>query len=359
MEKPIKLGIVGIGRAGRGMHLKELENKECMFEIVAVCDVIESRCTEMHEKYGCKTYSRIEELVSDPNVEVVDIATRSSDHFEHARLALEAGKYVFLEKPMTDNYEDAKKLFELEAAFDERRLFIRHNRRFESKFLQILDIIDSGILGDVFYVKRAAGSFNYRNDWQTIRKYGGGQLLNWGPHLVDQALIFAGGDYERMFSVVRQCVAKGDCEDDVRISMLGKNRRQVEVEISGSDAIRPPEYIVYGTRGSLVDIDGKTFKLKYHPKGFKAPDILAREETPGADSTVSDPNKKAPGGTSYGYTGKVEFTEEIREWNETPLDDTWIHLYRALREGADYPIKTSEALKVMETIEEIRRQNCI
>jgi predicted dehydrogenase len=275
----------------------------------------------------------------------------------HARAALEAGKYVFLEKPMTDSYESAKKLFELEATFGERRLFIRHNRRFEAKFLQVREIIDSGILGEVFYIKRAAGSFNYRNDWQTLRKYGGGQLLNWGPHLVDQALIFAGGDYTRMHSVIRQCIAKGDCEDDVRISFLGINGREVEIEISGADAIRPPEYIVYGTRGALVDIDGKRFKLKYHPESYTAPEIEAMEGTPGADSTVSDPNKKAPGGTIYGHDGKVELLEEEREWRVAPLDDTWLHLYAALREGKDYPITSAEALRVMETINEIKRQN--
>lgn len=357
MKKPIKLGVVGLGRAGCGTHFCELADKTDMFEIAAVCDLLPDRTLSAKEKYNCKTYSRIEDLLSDTDVEVVDIATRSCDHYEHARLALEAGKYVFLEKPMTENSEQAKRLLSLDESFGERRLFIRHNRRFESKFLQVMEIIDSGLLGDVFYIKRAAGSFNYRNDWQTLRKYGGGQLLNWGPHLIDQALIFSGGDYSRMHSVIRQCVAKGDSEDDVRVSFLGVNGREVEIEISGADALRPPEYIVYGTRGALVDIDGKSFKLKYHPESYKAPDISASEDTPGADSTTSDPNKKLPGGTAYGYSGKVEFVEEVREWNIAPLTQTWDHLYSAVRDGIDYPIKSAEALKVMETIDEIKAQN--
>ena len=357
MKKPIKLGIVGLGRAGCGTHFKELADKKDMFEIAAVCDLLPDRTLHAREEYNCKTYSSIEDLLSDSDIEVVDIATRSCDHYDHARMALEAGKYVFLEKPMTETYEQAKKLLSLDESFGERRLFIRHNRRFESKFLQVREIIDSGLLGDVFYVKRAAGSFNYRNDWQTLRKYGGGQLLNWGPHLVDQALIFAGGDYTRMHSVIRQCVAKGDCEDDVRVSFLGVNGREVEIEISGADALRPPEYIVYGTRGALVDIDGNSFKIKYQPESYKAPDIVASEETPGVYSTTSDPNKKLPGGTSYGYRGTVEFCEEEREWEIKPLDQTFIRLYETVREGKDYPISSAEALKVMKTIEEIRRQN--
>ena len=355
--RPIKLGIVGVGRAGFGMHVKELEDKKDMFEIVAVCDELPDRCEKMRDRFGCRTYSSIDDIVNDSDVEVIDIATRSVDHFAHAKAALFAGKYVFLEKPMAANFEEAKALFEIDRSLGGGRLFIRHNRRFEAKFLQVNEILSSGILGDVFYVKRAAGSFNYRNDWQTIKKYGGGQLLNWGPHLVDQALRLCGGDYERMFAVIRRCIAKGDAEDDVRVSFLGKNGRQVEIEISGSDAIRPSEYIIYGTRGALVDIDGKSFNLKYHPESFAAPDIPACEGTPGAESTVSDPNKKLPGGTSYGYTGKVEFVEETREWNTSPLTETWDHLYLAVREGKPYPIPLSEALKVMETIDEIRKQN--
>jgi predicted dehydrogenase len=191
MKKPIKLGIVGLGRAGHGMHLEELAGKEDMFEICAVADLIDERCEEFKEKFGCKVYKSIEELVDDPEIEVVDIATRSCDHYKHAKTALDAGKTVFLEKPMSETYEQAKKLIELGEADGKRRLFIRHNRRFEAKFMHLNSIINSGILGDVFFIRRSVANFDHRTDWQTISQYGGGQLLNWGPHIVDQALRFS------------------------------------------------------------------------------------------------------------------------------------------------------------------------
>ena len=94
--KPIKLGMVGLGRAGNGMHLPELEGKDEMFQIYAVCDIIEERRNNVAEKYGAKAYATIEELLADPEVEIVDIATRSCDHYKHACMALKAGKSVFL-----------------------------------------------------------------------------------------------------------------------------------------------------------------------------------------------------------------------------------------------------------------------
>ena len=64
----------------------------------------------MAEQYGCKVYENIADLIADPDVEMVDIATRSCDHFEHVKMALEAGKDVLIEKPMCCTYAEATAL---------------------------------------------------------------------------------------------------------------------------------------------------------------------------------------------------------------------------------------------------------
>lgn len=340
MSNPIKLGIIGLGRAGYGMHLSEMGDKG-LFEIYAVCDVEDERLEKMKEKYGCKTYKRVEDIVEDPEIEVIDIATRSCDHFVHAMTALQAGKTVFLEKPITMNYEEAKKLFAYAESLGKNRLFIRHNRRFEAKFMEAQRIIESGILGDVYYVKRSVASFDRRADWQTLSQYGGGQLLNWGPHLVDQALRFCGGDYKRMTSYTRQIAAAGDCEDVVLASFEGVNGRIVEIEISGGTAIAGPNYILNGTRGSLVD-KGSTYEIKYLPADYVFPPITSNPHTPGQSFVSSPP---------------LPFVTEEKTWETNALDHVWGYLYDAVREGKEYPIKSEEALKVMEVITEIKRQN--
>ena len=346
MKKPIRLGMIGVGRAGYSMHLSELKGKEDMYQIVAVCDREADRRDKMHEQFGCRTYSNVEDIVMDPDIDVIDIATRSNDHYTHAKTALDAGKIVFLEKPISETYEEAKQLVELAKKYGangERRLYVRHNRRFEAQFMQVNKIIESGILGDVYYIKRSEGSFSYRRDWQTLSQYGGGQLLNWGPHLVDQSLRFAGGDYKRMMSVICQVNAAGDCEDVVRATMVGVNGRTVEMVISGADAITPPSYIVCGNRGSLYDINGEKFKIKYLDPEYKRPDFVA--------------NIATPTDTNFSSSGPLPFIEEEREWDKNPLDHTWIYLYEAVREGKEYPISNEEALKVMQTIQHIKDQN--
>lgn len=71
-------------------------------------------------------------------------------------------------------------------------LYLRHNRRVESGFEKVNEIIDSGVLGDVFSIKLTRNGYSRRCDWQTISEFGGGQLLNWGPHIVDHCRVFAG-----------------------------------------------------------------------------------------------------------------------------------------------------------------------
>ena len=342
MKKPIKLGIAGLGRAGYSMHLKELKGKEDMFEIFAVCDIEPDRCENMKNLYGCKTYSKIEDMAEDPEIEVIDIATRSCDHFKHAKTALDAGKTVFLEKPMTESFEQAKQLIELGTKDGQQRLFVRHNRRFEAKFMQVNKIISSGILGDVYLIRRSVSNYSPRTDWQTLSQYGGGQLLNWGPHLIDQTLRLCGGDYKRIFSVTRQTTAAGDCEDFVRAVFEGVNDRIVEIEISGGTAIPVPEYVIYGTRGAVID-NGTTFTIKYLPKMFEIPNKYASPHT--------------PEGAVFAATPDIPFIEEERDWDSNALDHTWVFLYEAVREGKEYPIKNEEAMKVMEVISEIKKQN--
>jgi len=93
MAQPIQIGIAGLGRAGYTMHCDELKGREGRFRIVAACDPLEDRCSKMAEAYSCKTYPGLVQMIADPEVELVDIATRSADHSQHAIMALEAGKW--------------------------------------------------------------------------------------------------------------------------------------------------------------------------------------------------------------------------------------------------------------------------
>ena len=249
--KPIRVGIVGLGRAGWGMHTNELKKRGDKFEIVAGCDPVRKRRDMLQEKCGCPVYANVEALIADDSVELVDIASRSPAHVPQALLALAANKYVFLEKPIALSYPEATQL-KTAAASSKGAIFIRHNRRFEAGFQHIREIIASQILGKVYEIKLRRNSYQRRDDWQTIIECGGGQLLNWGPHIIDHGLRFLESPLADMWSDLKKIAAVGDAEDHLKVILKGQNGRIVDLEISGGSAIKEPEYIVLGTRGGLT-----------------------------------------------------------------------------------------------------------
>ncbi len=339
---PIRIGIVGCGRAGWGMHKEELKAHGRKFKIVAACDTIKARRDMMAEEYDCAAYRTIEKLIADSTVELVDICTRSPEHVNHAILALKAGKLVFLEKPIALSLKEAKKLARVAASYP-NSLFIRHNRRFESTFQHVHEIIDSGLLGEIYEIKLRRHSYQRRDDWQTLRKCGGGQLLNWAPHIVDHALRYLDGNVSSVWGDLRTVAAAGDAEDHVHIILKGgANGCVVDLEISGGVAMSEPVYRVFGSKGALTS-DEKTIKLCYLNPKKKTSRRRAKSGTPDL------------GG--FGSSDKLYWTKKeilVRPKTRCDCGDIWKHLYAAIREEIPFPITMEQSLQVMEIIEKTR-----
>lgn len=336
--KPIKVGLVGIGRAGYGMHRGEVARTEGRFEFVALCDTDASRSAEFIAKEGkeCKVYTDYDEMLKDPEVELVSVAVRSPEHTPFAIKALEAGKYVFLEKPIAISMEQA---LELKAASEKYpgKLFLRHNRRFEPCYNHIKEIIASGILGNIYQIRLRRHGYQRRSDWQTIIECGGGMLNNWGPHIVDHALRLLESPVKNIWSKLRRVAAVGDAEDHLTVIFEGENNRIIDIEISGGVAISEPVYMVYGDRGTLVSQDESELKLKYINPEQKLMDIKAEKESP-------------PLTASFGNPEKLEWVEETIKTAPSNNEDTWkiwLHLYDTIRNGVTFPITIDEGVEVV------------
>ncbi len=344
MADKIKVGILGIGRAGWGMHCGELGKYPELYEITAACDILPDRADKMKEKYGCSSYSDLNEFLSDPNVELVVVATLSPDHTAHALMALEAGKYVFVEKPIALTYDDALKL----VAADQKhpgKLYCRHNRRFEPAFQHIREIIASGILGEVYEIKLRRHGYQRRADWQTIIECGGGQLNNWGPHLMDHALQFLESPVKDLWSNLKKVAAVGDAEDHLKVILTGENGRYVDFEISGGVALGDPVYAVYGTKGSLICENEQDIKLKYIEPEAQLAEISASKESPDIFASFGN-DEKLP------WRRKTIMVEPATGCETHHI---YRHLYEAIRGGVPFPVKLSEAVEVVRMTELVKK----
>lgn len=340
-EGPVRLGIAGLGRAGYGMHVPEVRPLPDKFRIVAGCDQIEKRGRDLQAEFGAKPYTDYQDLISDPGVELVVIATRSDTHCKLTVDALEAGKDVLVEKPMAVDLDEAETMIEA-ARRTGRRLLVRHNRRLDPDFVHVREVIDSGVLGEVFYVRLCRHNFNRRTDWQTLKAFSGGQLHNWGPHLIDHALQLMGGLPVQLFCDVRIVAAAGDAEDHVKIVMKNAAGLVVDVEISGGIALGEPPYRVMGTLGTLVS-DGEESRLKY-----LKPDSL----------TAVSPDQGTPEPTpEFGNPEELPWVEETRPSAPAqPPPSFYEMVYRCLRLGEPFHVTLEEAKGVMAVIDQVMKQ---
>lgn len=347
MSDKIKVGIWGLGRAGINMHTVELQKYPEMYEIVAGMDTDAEHRKIFTEKSGAKAYDTEEALLTDPNIDMISIATRSPDHVAHCERALATGKYVFLEKPIAITYADGLKLLDLDKKYP-GKLYLRHNRRFEAPFNHIQEIIASGILGDVYEIKLCRHSFQRRSDWQTIIECGGGQLNNWGPHIIDHALQFLNYKVKEVWSDLKKIAAVGNAEDHLKIVLKGEDGRVVDMEISGGVALPQNEYTIFGTRGALT-CNGNDIKLKY-----AEPDQVFQKVEAFAGNPPLD------GGFSNGYADleAVRWIEEDIKVNPsvpTDTDSIWPAMYKSIKEGAAFPVTIEEGIAVIEVIENVKK----
>src|SRR5688500_5486040 len=99
VDEPVRYAVVGLGRAGWGIHVHQLRGRADA-RIVAVVDPVEQRREQAHDEFNCKTYKDLGPMLSQAEVEVVVIATPSVAHAAETKRALKSGKHVVAEKPM-------------------------------------------------------------------------------------------------------------------------------------------------------------------------------------------------------------------------------------------------------------------
>ena len=165
--KKTKIAVIGYGGMG-GWHTRHLLASD-VAELAGIYDIKEERCALAREN-GIYAYDSLEALLADKEVEIVTIAIPNDQHMPMAIKALEAGKHVICEKPVTLSSEELQKIFDASERCG--KLFTTHqNRRWDCDYLMTKEAYASGKLGDVFCVEsRYQGSRGIPGDWRGEKK---------------------------------------------------------------------------------------------------------------------------------------------------------------------------------------------
>ena len=290
---PVKVAIVGYGGMG-GWHagkISEMEN----FELAGVWDIDPKQLQEAREQ-GLHTYTSFAAVLADKDVELVVVATWNDVHKPLCIEAMRAGKNVISEKPVAMSLAELDEM--IAVSKETGKLFTVHqNRRWDNDYLTMRNIAEKNKLGKVFRIEsRVQGSRGIPGDWRREKGHGGGMVLDWGVHLLDQALTM--NDNVKLESVWAQTtmVTNDECDDGFYCELKFANGLRYYVEVTTNNFISLPRWYILGENGSAViedwDLSGRMTLVhnwdKIDSVPVKAGTGITKTMAPRTDETIHD-----------------------------------------------------------------------
>ena len=332
----IRTAILGYGRSGSTLHADPLERLDADFQVSAVCDIEAEARAKAGLRFGCAVYDDYRAMLARERLDLVVVVTRSDQHCAMTCDCLAAGVDVLVTKPWALDEAEARRMIDAARASG-RRLMPWLPARWGCDLLRLKEIVASGAVGKVHLVRRTELTLGTRSDWQTQSRHGGGYLLNWGPHLVDQPVQLLGTRVRSVWGNMKQLINPGDAEDQFTAVLTMDDGALVMSEFGVGAAVLPT-WVVQGDRGTIVVRD---MALEVHraagrdgvgPGEFRSdPGIVVEQEDLCGSHMVTMANR-------YGDAMVI-----------------YPHIARALRGEERYAVSVESALELTRVLDAVRR----
>ena len=335
--KKHNLAIVGFGGMA-GWHYDLIEKLENL-SVSGIWDIKEER-REYARSRQIPVYESLEDLLADETVDLVLVATPNDVHKSIAIAAMAAGKNVVSEKPVTLCSEDLQEMIKASETYG-KFLTVHQNRRWDEDFLTVKKLMDEGTLGEIYRLEsRVHGSRGIPGDWRQEKEHGGGMVLDWGVHLLDQALMLFPGValktiYATLTNVTNQLVDDGFTAD------LGfANGVHMIVEVGTSNFISLPRWYVLGTNGTAMIQDwGANLKI-VRARGVDKEDVVPVRTAAGLTKTMAPRREDSI------------FTEERPE-EKSDICEFYQNVMAVIEGREESRIKLEEVARVMRVMEAV------
>lgn len=204
----VKIGSIGLGRLGTE-HARNIATRVPGAELTALCDLDAAKLGEMAAELDVKdTYSDFADMCRNADIDAVCIVSPSAHHTEHIRIALEAGKHVFCEKPLDTTVERCKEAEKVVEAHPDKVFMLGFMRRHDYSYRRAKEKIDNGDIGRIILIR------SYTQDpIATIEStlqfapHSGGQFLDMCVHDLDLCRWFTGGQKPKNLWGIGGCFA--------------------------------------------------------------------------------------------------------------------------------------------------------
>lgn len=334
---PIKVALMGLGRSMFDEHLPVFKAHPALFKVVAACDLVKERRDLLAKDFpDCRMFRQFRDMLDERDIDVVDIATCSVDHVDHALMSLQKGFWTLLETPLALTIEDAQRLRGA-AVKAKNRLLVLQRGLFAPDFLLARLAAQDPRLGKIYEIAIRREDFIRRDDWQTVKRLGGGASYYAMPDLILQALRLLPSPPVQMWSVLKRVASLGDAEDLAHVILRTRDLVSADVEFNGGVVAsdRSPSFVLRGElgtftvkpgalEGTLTMVDPK-HRFPRRRSSVRTPSLDdMHEEVPIVSETLT-----LPRGTAYGPSA------------------FWKHLYDTIRIASPFPVQLDESIEAV------------
>ncbi len=330
----INTALLSFGMSGQVFHAPFLHVHNG-FQFSAVWQ--RSKSTWQQRYTGVKVYHTLNELLQDATIELVVVNTPNVTHYSYAKAALLAGKHVLVEKPFTVTSAEGEELISL-AKEQKKMLSVYHNRRYDSDFKAVQEILRNGLLGLIieaeFHYDRFKPELSLKTHKELAQK-GTGALYDLGSHIIDQALRLFGRPLA-LFADIRTVRPFSKTDDNFDLLLYYPNLR---VHLKCSYLVREalPAYILHGQKGSFIK--AKTDVQETALQAGRLPD---------SEDWGKEPEEER-GLLHTEMNGTI-----IKEFVTSPdgsYTEFYDGIYNAIKEGTPPLVTAEEGLEVVRIIE--------
>jgi scyllo-inositol 2-dehydrogenase (NADP+) len=250
MKSSICTGLLSFGMSGKLFQAPFLAAHPG-FELHAVVERSEKKAKDQYP--AVLSYDSIEDIFADPSIELIVVNTPNYTHFDFAHRALQAGKHVLVEKPFTVTSKEAEILF-AEARKNNLHILPYQNRRYDSDFLSVKEVLDQGKLGRLVEVHIRYDRYRYGIGPKVAKETpvpGSGLLYDLGPHMLDMVIALFGEPLE-WSKTLGQYRPHTQVDDYAFIHLKYPENLQVYVTMSMLVADVQPAFTLHGTKGSYI-----------------------------------------------------------------------------------------------------------
>lgn len=330
----MKLGIVGYG--GQGAWHAGWAEKSDVITLGGIYDIKEAR-REAARQRGIKVYLSLQDMLDDPSVDIVLCATPNDAHKDIVIAAARAGKHIICEKPVALSVADFD---EMTAVARECGVYftVHQNRRWDVDFLAIKGLIDSGEIGDTLNIEsRVHGSRGIPSDWRCQKTYGGGMVLDWGVHLIDQMLLLIPEIVTSVYCELDN-ITTGEVDDGFHLHLTFQSGKRATVEVGTYNFLPLPRFYMQAKSGTALIEDWQKRCKVNRLKAWCEKEVLPVQTAAGITKTM------AP---------RDEITIDSYEI-ERPVScvhDFYRNLVGAIKGECELAIKLDEARRVLLVME--------